>query len=478
MKIERLFIYCLLAGTSLFASCSSEDMADNPVETLSEGMYPLTFTATKDDGAANTRAAGKDAWSVGDEIGARIGTGTKGSYRIKSTDGSQMKNIDPVYWLNTSPTTVTAWYPKDSKNNVPLNNQSGGFANIDFLKAEAKNCSYSTSTTLNFKYLLAKVKIKLKTTNSTTNLDDAQVSLWGNTMCSYSEGVITGNGTNSYLPTYKEGNGPDATYEALLVPLQMNETRFIRILLKNEKEYYYTTAVTLTAGNLYVYEITVNDGPVVVDLAKITGDTYTAKWDCIINGDANTQLAKNIVIKDGVTVTINNVNIKPNKYTHAISGEGNAILVLEGENTVEGNGGYMAGVHAATCITIKGSGKLTATGGECAPGIGGGKYASCGDIIIEDGTIIATATGGGYPAAGIGCECGNITIRGGNITAAGADDCPGIGSGYSSCCKNIIILGGTVTAIKERQGTVSIGASPYGGCDTITIDDKANVTQK
>ena len=330
-----------------------------------------------------------------------------------------MKNIDPVYWLNTSPTTVTAWYPKDSKNNVPLNNQSGGFANIDFLKAEAKNCSYSTSTTLNFKYLLAKVKIKLKTTNSTTNLDDAQVSLWGNTMCSYSEGVITGNGTNSYLPTYKEGNGPDATYEALLVPLQMNETRFIRILLKNEKEYYYTTAVTLTAGNLYVYEITVNDGPVVVDLAKITGDTYTAKWDCIINGDANTQLAKNIVIKDGVTVTINNVNIKPNKYTHAISGEGNAILVLEGENTVEGNGGYMAGVHAATCITIKGSGKLTATGGECAPGIGGGKYASCGDIIIEDGTIIATATGGGYPAAGIGCECGNITIRGGNITAAG-----------------------------------------------------------
>ena len=288
MKIERLFIYCLLAGTSLLASCSSEDMTDNPVETLSEGMYPLTFTATKDDGAANTRAAGKDAWSVGDEIGARIGTGTKGSYRIKSTDGSQMKNIDPVYWLNTSPTTVTAWYPKDSKNNVPLNNQSGGFANIDFLKAEAKNCSYSTSTTLNFKYLLAKVKIKLKTTNSTTNLDDAQVSLWGNTMCSYSEGVITGNGTNSYLPTYKEGNGPDATYEALLVPLQMNETRFIRILLKNEKEYYYTTAVTLTAGNLYVYEITVNDGPVVVDLAKITGDTYTAKWDCIINGDANT----------------------------------------------------------------------------------------------------------------------------------------------------------------------------------------------
>ena len=145
MKIERLFIYCLLAGTSLLASCSSEDMTDNPVETLSEGMYPLTFTATKDDGAANTRAAGKDAWSVGDEIGARIGTGTKGSYRIKSTDGSQMKNIDPVYWLNTSPTTVTAWYPKDSKNNVPLNNQSGGFANIDFLKAEAKNCSYSTS---------------------------------------------------------------------------------------------------------------------------------------------------------------------------------------------------------------------------------------------------------------------------------------------------------------------------------------------
>lgn len=57
MKIERLFIYCLLVGTSLLALCSSEDTTDNPVNTLPEGMYPLELTTSVQTGLPVTRVS-------------------------------------------------------------------------------------------------------------------------------------------------------------------------------------------------------------------------------------------------------------------------------------------------------------------------------------------------------------------------------------------------------------------------------------
>ncbi|WP_455666918.1 fimbrillin family protein [Phocaeicola sp.] len=473
MSSTRLPIWLMtITAFGILCSCSKEYGAE---ELSPNGLYPLEFTAAKDTGSSMDRAAGKDAWTVGDEIGAKIANGTAGIYKITNTDGTT-EAITPAYWQNTAQATVTAWYPKDARNDVSLTNQAQGFTDIDFLKAEESR-NYNTTGTLKFKHILAKVHVTLKTTNQTTDLDDAEVSLYGNTAFDYSEGTATGKGSD-YLPTFKEGTGADATYEALLVPQTMTETKFIRILLKNQKPYYLTTTPTLVAGGVHNYEVTINDVPVItVNLADIEGETYTAKWDCIINGDANTRYRKNIVIEDGVTVTINNVNIKPNKDASAIYGEGTATLILQGKNTIEAYGNDNAGAMAATKIIIQGDGELKATGMQAA-GIGGGPYKRCGDILIEGGTITSTATYSGYLPAGLGSNCGDITITGGNVTAIGVN-LPGSAPGYNSSgigsgrsgeqrCGSITISGGTVTAKGGNYSQYDIS-----GSNNITIKKSA-----
>lgn len=103
MKIERLFIYCLLAGTSLLASCSSEDMTDNPVETLSEGMYPLTFTAMQGEVVATPQTRVSESpdgvssqWTEDDQIKVQIGKGMAGTYAL---------NVDGTIKTRSSPPT-------------------------------------------------------------------------------------------------------------------------------------------------------------------------------------------------------------------------------------------------------------------------------------------------------------------------------------------------------------------------------------
>ena len=82
---------------------------------------------------------------------------------------------------------------------------------------------------------------------------------------------------------------------------------------------------------------------------------------------------------------------------------------------------------------------------------------SAGDLVIESGTIEATGGLGDQGNAGIGgssnAGCGSITITGGKVTATGGMEAAGIGCGaFSSTCGNITISGGEVKA-----GTVDGG---------------------
>ena len=148
---------------------------------------------------------------------------------------------------------------------------------------------------------------------------------------------------------------------------------------------------------------------------------------------------------------------------------------------VRGNGAA-PGIYMSNAIEIHG-GKITATGGENAAGIGGYAGKNCPHISIYGGTI--TATGGEY-AAGIGCGGGYHTqnqgkyiyIFGGKVTANGGEGGAGIGSGADSCrdCVNVVIKGGNVTA---TGGDYAAGiGSGYNGseCGAITIKSGAFVT--
>jgi hypothetical protein len=197
--------------------------------------------------------------------------------------------------------------------------------------------------------------------------------------------------------------------------------------------------------------------------------------DQILTGTGGTKT--HVTIADGATVTLSGVDItaiSTYNYWAGITCLGDATIILSGENAVKG--GYeSAGIFVpeGRTLTIKGEGSLTATSNYAA-GIGCGEESSCGNIVIEGGTI--TATGKDY-SAGIGSgekgSCGNIVIKGGTITATGKDYSAGIGSGYYGSCGNIVIEGGTVTA---TGGLYAPGiGSGYGSseeqasCGDITI---------
>ena len=233
------------------------------------------------------------------------------------------------------------------------------------------------------------------------------------------------------------------------------------------------TGTMMTSCSKIDIPVADNDGnpPVpkgkIVVLSELSAD-YEAQDGDTLTGtlDGNTQLYK-ISIAEGATVVLSDATIKDNdtkNYPWAgITCLGDATIILDGENSVEGfdmnNPGILPGPEGTT-LTIKGEGKLTASS-RGAAGIGSGCDITCGNIIIEGGDIIAM---GGLGSAGIGCGdgysgtsvCGDITITGGTVTATGEEYGAGIGSGYgengTNVCGNITITGGTVTATGGGDG--------------------------
>ena len=236
-----------------------------------------------------------------------------------------------------------------------------------------------------------------------------------------------------------------------------------------------------------------------VNLSTLT-DHYDAQSYDILTGtlEGSTQPYK-ISIAAGATVTlkdatINGVNNGSCKWA-GITCLGDATIILEGENTVKAFSINYPGIQPAHntsgdefTLTIKGDGKLDAIcrhvesyginniGYGAGIGAGFDESKSCGNIVIEGGTITAAGTSS---AAGIGAAykgtCGTITIRGGKVTALGGTFAAGIGSGNGNSsnvnwgkCGNITISGGTVEATGNNGGA-GIGGGTNGKCGTITI---------
>lgn len=219
-----------------------------------------------------------------------------------------------------------------------------------------------------------------------------------------------------------------------------------------------------------------------VDLSTLTAD-YEAQDGDALTGTLGANVK--ITIADGATVTLKDLTINGtngSSYPWAgLTPLGDATIVLEGTNTVNGFHDDYPGIFAAVgkTLTIKGDGSLTASSNK-GTGIGGGRSKPCGNIVIEGGNITATggktSPSGSYSSAGIGggynTSCGDITITGGTITAKGGNYAAGIGSGGASkaSCGNITITNTVtkVTATKGSGAANSIGKG-YGSCGTVTI---------
>ena len=116
-----------------------------------------------------------------------------------------------------------------------------------------------------------------------------------------------------------------------------------------------------------------------------------------------------------------------------------------------------------------GTGRLAATGGFCAAGIGGGYGGAGGTVTINGGVVTATGDanaagiGGGFQGAG-----GAVTVNGGAVTAQGGQWGAGIGGGYRRVGGFVTIRGGTVTATGGENGA-GIGGGNQGAGGEVTI---------
>ena len=243
------------------------------------------------------------------------------------------------------------------------------------------------------------------------------------------------------------------------------------------------TGKTYEIGNGYNVSWRMEVAPA-IDLSKLTTD-YEAQYGDVLTGELGGK--HKISIADGATVTLDGVTINGvndgNKYPWAgITCLGDATIILK-DGTTNNVKGFCEGYPGIfvpgdeynpsniKTLTIQGSGTLTASrNGNDAAGIGGGNSISCGNIVIQGGTITAT---GGVQAAGIGSgsggSCGTITISGGDVTAIGGDSAAGIGCGFYSSCAGITISGGTVNATSDGCGA-GIGSGYFeSSCAGITI---------
>ena len=397
------------------------------------------------------------SWTHDDKIGVRIGDNEEtGIYVVKlDAIGRVMEAIPEkaVYWKNTQPATITAWYPLNEE--LDFIHQDQGLTYL--LKATSNGDYQSTPINLNFTHQLAKVRVLLDGTKAT---EVASVTVRSYPQSVNNQGTLGSSiGTPLYVPMLKTTYEGKPCWEATLRPgsfeadntfeVAKAEGDPVRVTLAKEK-------IPVIAGQVTTITINVNPAipegtPEITDaIGNISGtDAYVVRGNnrttpINITGGSPT------IYLDGATVAVGNgsaINIT-NNATPTIyvvgkniisSGNGAGIYVAEGstvtitgssrndELTVTGSnggsgiGGYVTDAVYGACanggnieitkvrINAYGSNDLS---GNLAPGIGGAGNASCGTITIDNATVYAYGYSGGYSSSAIGAGFNIFGIKG------------------------------------------------------------------
>ena len=494
---------------AMMTGCSSDDMsAETPQPANTSKTVTMAITVSLGENAS-TRAlteAGVKTFAVNDQI-AVIYKNTAGetvkaeSAKLTSTDLITPKKATfSVALTNPKPNTAVRYvYPASMAAGIEADKATNDdAATIDY---SLLNTQDGTLDKVSSDFDLATFDGNLTdqgvlpAATLTNRLAIGKFTIYNNDGSSDLTSKVTkltiNDGTNTYTVNRTAAAGP--IYVAMQ-PVSSSQTVTLSATVLNATEEYYYKSVTnnaLAASN--IYDINVN-AIKQVDLSRQTA-AYEAKNGDVLTGELDvTNHPVKISIADGAAVTLNGVTINGvdnSSYSWAgitCLGDATIILANGSTNTVKGFSSNYSGIFVAHntsgteyTLTIDGDGSLNASTntnpyGNGGAGIGGGLNINCGNIIINGGNI--TATGGGQSpgiGGGIGVgSCGNITINGGTITATGGYGASGIGCGVGgsmiSSCGNITISGGTITAT-GGYGASGIGNSSAGGCDNVTINN-------
>ena len=243
--------------------------------------------------------------------------------------------------------------------------------------------------------------------------------------------------------------------------------------------------------------ITINGGTITASASKGAGignKATSGETNITINGGTVTAssskgagIGSGESSKGSVAVTINGGKVTTKSTTGAAIGNGKAgtgiaTVIINGGtidasttnklgNVTQYGAAIGCGVDSGkTSVTINNCTKVTARGGESAPGIGSTKSTG-GIVTIKGGTVEAY---GGHQAAGIGganhCNSCTVVIEGGNVKAQGGGLAAGIGTGDGNGQTQgaITISGGTVSAIGGKWAA-GIGGGNGNVAGTINI---------
>ena len=214
-----------------------------------------------------------------------------------------------------------------------------------------------------------------------------------------------------------------------------------------------------------------------VNLSNLTGN-YRVSDHEVLTGTLSGNYK--VTIADGARITLDDATITGtdnSKYNWAgLTCEGDATIFLRGTNTVKGFYQDYPGIYVpkGKTLTIESNGSLTASSGGSAygAGIGAGSHVSlsCGNIVIKGGNITASSQHGAGIGGAMVADCGNIEIQGGTVNATGGDYSAGIGCGNGAKCGNITISGGTINATGGYKAAAIGGANSDGSsCGIIRI---------
>jgi hypothetical protein len=249
------------------------------------------------------------------------------------------------------------------------------------------------------------------------------------------------------------------------------------------------TAISYDVSNLIQQEISVDIDELAKNATSVdSGTTVLSTGTYIVN--QNVEISNritvsgdvNLILADGYTLNAGkgiNVSEGNSLTIYGQTNQTGALIIesVDEKNAGIGGNGVVGGddlTGTAGTITICG-GTVTAKGGNCAAGIGGGYKGAGGTISIIGGTVTAV---GGENAAGIGggvngASGGTVTISGGTVTATGGEydgktGGAGIGGGFCDSGGTVTISGGTVIATGGSTGA-GIGGGYMGAGGTVTI---------
>lgn len=491
-------------AVALFAACTQDELAEQG-NTLPDGEYPLLIGSV-----SITAEASEEPWTrVGESTDGQssvwqpddaITVSLDGETATYTYDGSAWTSEAPLYWKNTQPAEVTAWYPA-TDGALDLGGQDNGLVYV--LRATADNASHNTPVNLQFEHQLAKVRVIVKGTADVIDVEPMNVPI----DCDVKEGEIVNTGTimirnHPMFKTAYEDIGP--CWEINLPPSPDYQIKNFRVFTSDPIDIQcdITPSITLEAGKVHTITITANRKDTqTIDLSN--GD-YTISSDGIyyFSGTASHAIkvtggSPNIYLEDA-QISVSGGN--------AIDIQGNAsptIHVKGNDNEVSSSDGAGIYVAGSSTVTITGRSRddaLTTRGGNGGSGIGG-NHATCGNIEISNMTVHAHGSDekGDFLSAGIGGSgnngCGTITIDNATISAYGASDgaagnmsSPGIGGGLDGNNKGTY---STITIKNNSQVSVQRGSnrSDYigsGGSTTnpanspngidATVDETSTIT--